>query len=283
MPVDSPFALGQIARSKSRLTETIPLPPSPRSFTKHLRARFHREWGSKAFGIALAILLEGLLLLALLSLGWQVPSLEKPVVALSTFTVDADRAEDTSNAPDTSPSSREKPTQSKPQQSPPHNTVPASQTALSTPPSPTPALIPLTRDQMVAADIFRLPAKPAIPTNDVAIGPTDIGRPKDTPLMGARGPRGEKLYAASWYREPYDDELRGYLSTAQGPGWGLIACKTVADFRVDDCAIIDEYPKGSNIARSVLAASWQFRVRPPRLGGRAMIGEWVGIRIDYNR
>ena len=44
---------------------------------------------------------------------------------------------------------------------------------------------------------------------------------------------------------------------------------------------IDEYPQKSNIARAVLAAAWQFRVRPPRRGGRVLIGEWVGIRIDY--
>lgn len=260
------------------------MPPSLRSFTEHLRARFHREWGREAFGIALAILLEGLLLLALLSLGWRTPITEKPVVALSTFAVNAEQEEDTSNTQDASPSSREKPQQPEPPERPSHDRAPpASQHAPGIPAAPAQALIPLTHDQMAAADISRLPAKPDTQTNDAAIGPADIGRPKDTPLMGARGPRGEKLYAAAWYREPYDDELRGYLSTAQGPGWGLIACKTVADFRVDDCAIIDEYPKGSNIARSVLAASWQFRVRPPRLGGRAMIGEWVGIRIDYNR
>jgi protein TonB len=89
------------------------------------------------------------------------------------------------------------------------------------------------------------------------------------------------MYAASWYREPYDDELSGYLSTASGPGWALIACRTVRDFRVEDCVGLDEYPSGSQIQRAVLAAAWQSRVRPPRRGGISRVGDWVRIRIDY--
>jgi len=124
---------------------------------------------------------------------------------------------------------------------------------------------------------------PAAPAR--VYGPPDV-RPKaqpDSDRVEGSGPNGEPLYAAQWYREPYDDELRGYLSTAQGPGWGLIACRTIADYRVADCVIVAEYPTGSNIARSVHAAAWQFRVRPPRIGGRDQVGEWVRIRIDYER
>ena len=113
------------------------------------------------------------------------------------------------------------------------------------------------------------------------MGPPDTGTPGDTPRVGGSGPNGEPLYAAAWYREPYESELSGYLSTASGPGWGLIACRTAPDFRVEDCVALGESPTGSNIARAVLAAAWQFRVRPPRIGGRSMVGEWVRIRIDY--
>jgi protein TonB len=113
-----------------------------------------------------------------------------------------------------------------------------------------------------------------------AFGPAGSGSSGDTARVGT-APNGEPLYAAAWYREPYDDELRGYLSTATGPGWGLIACRTAPDYRVEDCVGLDEYPRGSMIMRSVLAAAWQFKVRPPRLGGRPQIGEWVRIRIDY--
>ena len=80
------------------------------------------------------------------------------------------------------------------------------------------------------------------------------GSSRDTERVGT-APNGEPLYAAAWYREPYDDELKGYLSTARGPGWGLIACRTAADYRVEDCVIMGDYPNGSGIARAVQAAA----------------------------
>ena len=122
------------------------------------------------------------------------------------------------------------------------------------------------------------------PSGGPVYGPPDNSRSssssRDTERVGT-APNGEPLYAAAWYREPSDDELRGYLSTASGPGWGLIACRTAPDYRVEDCVALDEYPNGSQINRAVLAAAWQFRVRPPRLGGQSMVGAWVRIRIDY--
>ena len=114
------------------------------------------------------------------------------------------------------------------------------------------------------------------------MGPPNKGRQGDTARVGT-APNGQPLYAAAWYREPYESELNGYLSTAQGPGWGTIACRTAPDFRVEDCEIVDEYPNRSNIARAVLAAAWQFQVRPPRLGGRSLVGSWVLIRITYEQ
>lgn len=121
------------------------------------------------------------------------------------------------------------------------------------------------------------------PSGGAVYGPPDTGgssASRDTERVGT-APNGEPLYAAAWYREPSDDELRGYLSTANGPGWGLIACRTAPDYRVEDCVGLDEYPSGSLINRAVLAAAWQFKVRPPRRGGRLMVGSWVRIRIDY--
>jgi periplasmic protein TonB len=158
------------------------------------------------------------------------------------------------------------------------------QQAIEPRPEPTPALIPLSPPEMAASDIAPAPKAPPPPAPGRGMmGPPDTSpAPRDSQRVSGSGPNGEPLYAASWYREPYPDELSGYLQTAAGPGWGLIACRTVPDFRVEDCVAIDEHPNGSNIARAVLAAAWQFRVRPPRVGGQLRVGEWVRIRITYD-
>jgi protein TonB len=51
---------------------------------------------------------------------------------------------------------------------------------------------------------------------------------------------------------------------------------------VEDCVPIAEYPEGSLINRAILAAAWEFRVRPPQRGGRPLVGSWVRIRIEYS-
>jgi protein TonB len=145
-------------------------------------------------------------------------------------------------------------------------------------PIPSP-VVSLPAETMAQADLRNLSPAPVTKPRGPSGPPAPPGQP-DTPLVDGRGPNGERLYAASWYREPYDGELRGYLSTAQ-PGWALIACQTVEDFRVDHCVALDEWPNGSQMARAVLAAAWQFKVRPPRVGGQVKVGEWVRIRIDY--
>ena len=45
--------------------------------------------------------------------------------------------------------------------------------------------------------------------------------------------------------------------------------------------LVDEWPDRAGVGSAVLAMAWQFRVRPPRVGGRVMVGEWVRIRINY--
>lgn len=155
------------------------------------------------------------------------------------------------------------------------------------PPVPMPPVMepPVVTPPTETTAIAPPPAPPAPAAPRRVYGPPDVRppAPPDSVRVEGTGPNGEPLYAAAWYREPYDNELRGYLSTAIGPGWGLIACRTVADYRVEDCVILGESPPGSGIARAVQAAAWQFRVRPPRVGGRDQVGEWVRIRIDYQR
>lgn len=134
----------------------------------------------------------------------------------------------------------------------------------STKPSP---WLEMSKDEMAASDISKLPV-------------AGSGGAGDSAVVG-RGPNGEALYAAEWAREPTDAELGGYLPRDAPEGYGLIACKTIANNRVDDCIELDQSPPGSHLASAVRQAAWQFHVRPPRKGGRPLIGSWVRIRIDY--
>ena len=79
----------------------------------------------------------------------------------------------------------------------------------------------------------------------------------------------------------HDAELDGYLPHNPTDGWGEIACKTIPGNRVDDCVEVGQTP-GSHLASAVRQAAWQFHIRPPRKNGRAMIGEWILVHIDYS-
>lgn len=239
----------------------------------------------RAVGWAVALLIEVLLVLALLTLGrGQSKTPEQPhLVSIELSNEKTDNqpappaAEQTSKAAATAVPVTVPPAPT-PQQT---SSQPAPSSAAPLPaPAPTP-IIELPRGSMANLDIRSVPSASAAPRR--AAGPPSPGSSKgDTPLAEGLGPNGEKLYAAAWYREPYDSELRGYLSTAQPDSFALIACKTVPDFRVDNCVGLDEYPSNSGLMRAVLAAAWQFRVRPPQRDNQLMVGEWVRIRIDYS-
>lgn len=103
----------------------------------------------------------------------------------------------------------------------------------------------------------------------------------DSQLAGGKGPNGEPLYAAEWVSRPTGAQLAPYKPDPNLEGWGEIACRTVANYRVEDCQELADWPRGSQLAGAVRQAAWQFRVRPPRVGGKVMVGTWVRIRIDY--
>jgi protein TonB len=250
------------------LLQPSPVPAIP--FAERLRTGA----GSRTLGIGLALLVEALLLLLLLTLGAGDLPGDKAGNSITVMTLKAEAASE--EAPKQSKPEREQRTEERP--------VPQRRETEEPPPRPAetaPAMIPTPLAQPPAAKISPNPVRPA-PSGRPVYGPPDSGgsSPRDTERVGT-APNGEPLYAAAWYREPRDDELSGYLSTARGPGWGLIACRTAPDYRVEDCVGLAEYPQGSQINRAVLAAAWQFKVRPPRLGGQPLVGSWVRIRIDY--
>lgn len=254
--------------------------------------------GRRTAGMGLALLMEVLLLLVLLSLGPGEPAGEKEsrttVVNFSAGKA-AEAAPEPSNS-EPEQQAAEQPTRERP---PTEQALPLQQTeplppAPAQPPLPQPA--PSRPNAAPAppaaapAPAARAPAgafppnsgRPAGPARPLYGPPAPGGRPSlDSERVGT-APNGEPLYAAAWHTRPRPDQLRGYLATASGPGWGLIACRTAPGFRVEDCVGLSEYPEGSQINRAVLAAAWEFKVRPPRIGGRSLVGSWVRIRIDYS-
>ncbi len=247
-----------------------PLPATTEPDHRGLRAKA----GERLTGAVLALLAETLIILALLSLNFAgAPPNKSPVPMVSvTIEPDAQPTPDRAKARDKAQPSVQTPQPPRPVPDQPSPVAPVTAT------TPPPPIIPVTKSDLAQFDLSRFPKAAA--AAKPKMGPPDTGSPGDSKRVGS-APNGQPLYAAAWYREPYDSELSGYLSTADGPGWALIACRTVPDFRVEDCVGLDEYPDGSQIQRSVLAAAWQFRVRPPRLGGVSKYGEWVRIRIDY--
>lgn len=147
-----------------------------------------------------------------------------------------------------------------------------------TPPTKSPLMMPGGMELFDAADISKLGRK----DDDGAQGTADSGKDSVAAYGPGEGPSGARLYNAEWYREPSNAELTGYMAAGGPPtGWGLIACQTIADYHVENCRALAESPAGSGIARALRQAAWQFRVRPPRIGGKPMIGAWVRIRIEF--
>ena len=152
------------------------------------------------------------------------------------------------------------------------------------PPSPTPPSGPETppswlvsKDEFAASDISKIPSR----SGSVAAGNgAGSGKDSGSAYGPGEGPGGEALYNAEWYREPTRAELATYLPANMETGWALIACQTIAGNRVENCRALDESPRGSGLARGLRLAAWQFRVLPPRIGGRPIIGAWVRIRFD---
>ncbi len=231
------------------------------------RNRFGMSPRRRLFSLLLALVIEALLILAFLTINYRDPL--RPGGGgerITTFDVANERQDQSRSV--------QQEAQAQPQPDRPASPITPPKIVL--PPRPL-DMIELTREEYAAADIAKLGNAPGA-AQELAGGPS----PGDSERVGT-GPNGEPLYAAEWYREPTNTELAAYLpkTMPEGGGWGLIACKTAERYRVTDCVELGNSPPGSRLAGAARQAAWQFLVRPPRVGGKAMVGEWVRIRIDY--
>ena len=139
-----------------------------------------------------------------------------------------------------------------------------------------PGFIHLTRAEMAYGDIGKIHGK--------ALAGATGGGASGAQAAPGDGPVGEHLYNPDWFRKPTDTELATYLPKRNpGEGWGVIACRTIENHRVEDCQILGESPGGSGYGRAVLNAAWQFQVIPPRVNAKPQLGVWVRIRIEYTQ
>jgi periplasmic protein TonB len=217
-------------------------------------------------GLGLALVINVGLILVLMTLGVLPPPSRKTMDGIVVNLIPEEHAP----APTRTRAEVQQVHVSKPIPKPPPVILPVKPT-IAPPPAP-----PKTKDkpwlemssaEMAASDISKLSS-------------AGTGGAGDSEVVG-QGPNGEAMYAAEWARQPTDAELAGYLPRNAPDGYGLIACKTAPQNRVEDCIELENSPAGSHLASAVRQAAWQFRVRPPRKGGRPLIGSWVRIRIDY--
>jgi hypothetical protein len=212
--------------------------------------------------LLLALAVHGGVVLMLLRQQFYVPMRESG--ALAVFNIDAPPAPKAKKAQPNKANQAERAVE------PPRPRPPAE--PVETPPVELP-FMQLSRADLAASDIGKMESRKP------ATGQTGITGPAIGP---GEGPGGRQLFNAQWYRRPTNAELSGYLpANAPRTGWGVIACQTIEHYEVENCRALGEFPLGSGFARAVRQAAWQFRVIPPRVDGKPMIGTWVRIRIEY--
>lgn len=216
----------------------------------------------RGLAIVLTVLIEALLALALLHLG-STPIIRRDTASRMTSFQLEPAAKEEEAAPKAVAEKAERPVE-KPVIVPPEKPLP---------PTANKGFVEMSQEDFAAADIGKLPP---------AAAKAGSGGQGDSPLAGGNGPDGQPLYQAEWYREPRDGELAAYLPRNRPrTSWAIIACRTVADYHVDNCQALGESPPGSGLGSAMRQAAWQFRVRPPRVGNKPLIGAWVRIRFDF--
>jgi protein TonB len=232
----------------------------------------HPPLRQRATSLVLAVAVTLLLIVGLLSLNGRMP--ERPrfkgAPVMLDLQPDAEKADTTKRQAAPKPEPAPAPKQPPPPPKPVPMPVP--------PEMPTRSyFIHLTREDNDAADISKIRH-----ADSAGAGVQQASAGGDSRPVGT-APDGQPLYNAEWYRPPTDAELAFYLPAhRQVEGSGLVACRTIAHYHVEDCVELGSSPPGSHLAGAVRQAAWQFLVRPPRLGGKTLVGAWVRILIEYH-
>lgn len=259
----------------------------PRLDLQHWRTRLEDRFGQRAIGVIATLLLELLFIAVLFSLGMSEPKEEERVfVPLTTFDVGEEAApaaaEDQQQAADPSPADDTAEAVVVPAEVPRPSALPPLPSPVRTP-APPPDPQPSAQPQPAPQPSPNRP-RAVIRQGGGTMGPAgSLGRSEGDSQVVGTAPDGSPLFGARWFREPTDQEMRGYLSAVDPPAWALIACKTAPNWAVTDCVGLQQYPTSSNIMNAALASAWQFQIRPPRRGGQSLVGSWVRIRLDYTR
>lgn len=232
----------------------------------------------RGLGVVIALLLEAIIILAILSLSMRSGVPAAGTRSLNTFSLEAgaDSASSADKNETKTPVTKEQeraitPPIPKPLL-PPVNPVKA--------PPPSPDYIKVSKSEFDAMDLSKFPAS----------GGSGSGEGKGNGqgakgMMGpGLGPGGAQLYPVAWLREPYDSELAPYLAAVKRVPTGAsadIACRMAEHNRVENCQILGESPRGTGLAKALRLAAWQFLVKPPRIDSKPQLGVWVRIHFDF--
>lgn len=237
------------------------------------------ELRRRAVGVVIAVALEVLLLLALLSLTLESSKPKQAGRGVTSFNLEAESQSASTDRSRTNNAAKAVKKQKR-------DIVPFVPKPLLPPfnkvemPPPNPDFIKVSKSEYDAMDISKLPPNGNAGTGDVV----GTGQGNKGPVGPGAGPGGAPLYPVAWYREPTDPEMSPYLAKAKRapPGaWAEIACVMIENYRVENCQILGESPRGTGLAQAIRRASWQFLVRPPRIGDKPQLDVWVRIRFTF--
>lgn len=246
--------------------------------SSYLSAPTPREARRRTASFALAVVAHALLIWLLLHLSPSLLPTSDKQPTLSTFDVASEPGSKPKAAPHEKTLAKAHSAAAKAKAAPQ-----AERQATDRPPTPTPPNLSLFGHNALFAggDVSKLASH--ADEGQVADSGASAGKGSGAVYGPGQGPGGSKLYNAEWYRRPSHAEIAGYMPPGGvAPGaWAEVACRTIPGNQVENCRSLGESPVGSGLARGLRLAAWQFRVLPPRIDGRPMIGAWVRIHLDF--